>query len=51
MAIDNAAPKDVTRLNTTTSKQLPPELYQHFLSDAAKEMKPSASQFFLSADR
>ncbi|KAF8554447.1 PLP-dependent transferase [Imleria badia] len=47
MAIDNAAPTGVTdgetneRSKTTTPKQLPPEFYQYFLSDAAKERKPS----------
>ncbi|KAN0092921.1 Pyridoxal phosphate-dependent transferase [Tylopilus felleus] len=48
MAIDNAAASGVTnqeineeRPKATTRKQLPPEFYQHFLSDAAKEKKPS----------
>ncbi|KAI9574053.1 TdiD protein [Boletus coccyginus] len=32
----------INNATTTTPKQLPPELYRYFLSDAAKEMKPSA---------
>ncbi|KIJ07707.1 hypothetical protein PAXINDRAFT_139770, partial [Paxillus involutus ATCC 200175] len=42
MAID-ANPNGETKehLNTQIAKQLSPESYQYFLSDAAKERKPS----------
>jgi tryptophan aminotransferase len=44
MAID-ASPNGETKehLNTQIAKQLSPESYQYFLSDAAKERKPSPS--------
>lgn len=56
MAIDNAAASGITnqeineeRPKATTRKQLPPEFYQYFLSDAAKEKKPSPSESSLIA--
>lgn len=58
MTIPNAAPTDVfpnqeinEHSNARTPKQLPPEFYEYFLSDAAKEREPSPSESLLIIDR